>query len=185
MPLIQSKSKKAFSKNVEKEMESGKPQAQALAIAYGVKRKNQKKKMADGGQVEKKPTRSPAWDNPDSASKMQSGVRNEETMNKIKSFFGMKQEKKKMAEGGIVEAIMEKRKNRVPEGMADLQLNGEEEGSSPYDNMNHEAVMKELYDLEQLDDQPEDSNLKDVEIESDAHDMVEQIRRKYQNKKGR
>lgn len=51
MPLIQSKSKKAFSKNVEKEMDSGKPQDQSLAIAYSVKRKA-KKKMASGGSVE-------------------------------------------------------------------------------------------------------------------------------------
>lgn len=50
MPLIQSKSKKAFSKNVEKEMEAGKPQKQALGIAYSIKRKN-KRKMAEGGVV--------------------------------------------------------------------------------------------------------------------------------------
>lgn len=51
MPLIKSKSKKAFSKNVESEMESGKPQPQALAIAFSVKRKAGKKKMAQGGAV--------------------------------------------------------------------------------------------------------------------------------------
>jgi len=50
MPLIQSKSKKAFSKNVEAEMNSGKPQNQALAIAYNVKRKPKKK--AAGGSVQ-------------------------------------------------------------------------------------------------------------------------------------
>jgi len=38
MPLIKSKSPKAFSKNVEAEMHAGKPQKQALAIAYSVKR---------------------------------------------------------------------------------------------------------------------------------------------------
>lgn len=51
MPLMQSKSKKAFSKNVEIEMEHGKPQDQSLAIAYSVKRKNSRKKMAEGGGV--------------------------------------------------------------------------------------------------------------------------------------
>ncbi len=50
MPLINGKSKKAFSENVEKEMHAGKPQKQALAIAYNVKNKN-KKKYAKGGQI--------------------------------------------------------------------------------------------------------------------------------------
>ena len=52
MPLFQSKSKKAFGKNVESEMKSGKPQDQALAIAYSIKRRNERKKMADGGSPE-------------------------------------------------------------------------------------------------------------------------------------
>lgn len=48
MPLMKSKSKKAFSKNVAKEMDAGKPQDQALAIAYSVKRKAPKKMYAGG-----------------------------------------------------------------------------------------------------------------------------------------
>ena len=48
--LHQGKSKKAFSKNVETEMHAGKPQKQALAIAYAVKRKAQKK--AYGGMID-------------------------------------------------------------------------------------------------------------------------------------
>jgi hypothetical protein len=43
MPLVKSKGKKAFSKNVAAEMNAGKPQKQALAIAYSVKRKAKKK----------------------------------------------------------------------------------------------------------------------------------------------
>ena len=50
MPLMKSKSKEAFKHNIKAEMDSGKPQDQALAIAYSVKRKS-RKKMADGGQV--------------------------------------------------------------------------------------------------------------------------------------
>jgi len=50
MPLMKKSSKKAFKHNVEAEMHAGKPQNQALAIAYSVKRKNAKK-MAKGGQV--------------------------------------------------------------------------------------------------------------------------------------
>ena len=51
MPLIQGKSKKSFGKNVSREMKAGKPQDQALAIAYNVKRKNMRK-MAKGGMVD-------------------------------------------------------------------------------------------------------------------------------------
>lgn len=51
MPLMQGKSKKAFSKNVATEMDAGKPQKQSLAIAYNIKRQNSRKKMAAGGEV--------------------------------------------------------------------------------------------------------------------------------------
>jgi hypothetical protein len=50
MPLSQGKSPKSFSKNVKTEMDAGKPQKQALAIAYSVKKRNSKK-MAKGGVV--------------------------------------------------------------------------------------------------------------------------------------
>ena len=38
MPLVKSKSKEAFQKNVKAEVKAGKPQKQAVAIAYSVKR---------------------------------------------------------------------------------------------------------------------------------------------------
>ncbi len=47
MPLVKgakAKSKKGFSENVKKEMEAGKPQKQAVAIAYSEARKSKKKK---------------------------------------------------------------------------------------------------------------------------------------------
>ena len=44
MPLIKSKSKKAFSANVKAEIAAGKPQKQAVAIAYSVKRRSGRKK---------------------------------------------------------------------------------------------------------------------------------------------
>lgn len=50
MPLMKGKSKQAFSKNVETEMNAGKPQKQALAIAYSMKKKA--KKMAEGGMAD-------------------------------------------------------------------------------------------------------------------------------------
>lgn len=46
MPLKKSASKKAFKENIKKEIESGKPQKQAVAIAYSVKRESEKKKKS-------------------------------------------------------------------------------------------------------------------------------------------
>lgn len=39
MPLVKSPSKKAVSKNIKTEMQAGKPQKQAVAIALSVQRK--------------------------------------------------------------------------------------------------------------------------------------------------
>ena len=44
MPLIKSKSKEAFKKNISTEMKAGKPQKQAVAIAYATQRAAGKKK---------------------------------------------------------------------------------------------------------------------------------------------
>lgn len=44
MPLRKSASKKAFSANVKAEIAAGKPQKQAVAIAYSVKRQAARKK---------------------------------------------------------------------------------------------------------------------------------------------
>lgn len=57
MPLTKSKSKKAFSKNVEAEMAAGKPVKQAVAIAYSTKRAAKK---AVGGSMDeaREPSRS-------------------------------------------------------------------------------------------------------------------------------
>lgn len=50
MPLIKSKSDKAFEKNIKAEIAAGKPQKQAVAIAYSVKRKAEEGKKK-GGEV--------------------------------------------------------------------------------------------------------------------------------------
>lgn len=47
MPLVsgkKAKTKKGFSENVRREMEAGRPQKQAVAIAYAQKRKKRPKK---------------------------------------------------------------------------------------------------------------------------------------------
>lgn len=44
MPLIPGPSKKAISSNIKTEMDAGKPQKQAIAIAYSVAGKSKKKK---------------------------------------------------------------------------------------------------------------------------------------------
>ncbi len=48
MPLVKSKSPKAFQKNIKTEIEAGKPQKQAVAIAYSVARRAKK---AEGGSM--------------------------------------------------------------------------------------------------------------------------------------
>lgn len=44
MPLIKGSSKKAISENIKREMHAGKPQKQAIAIAYSVARKSKRDK---------------------------------------------------------------------------------------------------------------------------------------------
>ena len=44
MPLIKSGSKKAFGSNIKAEIAAGKPQKQAVAIAYSVAKKSPKPK---------------------------------------------------------------------------------------------------------------------------------------------
>lgn len=50
MPLIKSKSKKAFEHNIKAEIKAGKPQKQAVAIAYSEKRAAKK---CSGGSMKK------------------------------------------------------------------------------------------------------------------------------------
>lgn len=52
MPLIHSKSKEAFSKNVAEMMHAGHPQKQAVAAAYNVQR-HAKKDDADERRIER------------------------------------------------------------------------------------------------------------------------------------
>jgi hypothetical protein len=63
MPLIKSKSKGAFKSNIRAEIAAGKPQKQAVAIAYSVARRAGAEKYAAGGEVDDEiatPERNPA-----------------------------------------------------------------------------------------------------------------------------
>jgi hypothetical protein len=53
MPLIQSTSRKAQSENIRREMEAGKPQKQAIAISYSVKRKAAGKKHSSKRELKR------------------------------------------------------------------------------------------------------------------------------------
>ena len=83
MPLIEGKSKKSFVKNLKTEIDAGKPKKQALAIAYSIKRRNQK---AHGGMVQNEKL------HPEHSHVSESTKRIERLM------------KKKMAMGGMVES---------------------------------------------------------------------------------
>ena len=48
MPLVKSKSKEAFRKNISAEVKAGKPVKQAVAIAYSVKRSAKNKSTKKG-----------------------------------------------------------------------------------------------------------------------------------------
>jgi len=53
MPLIKSTSKKAFGENIRREMAAGKPQKQAVAIAYSTKRSAEHKGSTMKHEVKK------------------------------------------------------------------------------------------------------------------------------------
>jgi hypothetical protein len=173
MPLIKGKSKAAFSKNVSTEMHAGKPQKQALAIAYSVKRKTAKKKMAYGGMAEEDGNPGLPHAKPD------------EHRPPMKEY--MTDHPEHLAHGGeaeehydsIADAIL--RKSKASSEQADLEENSEESPNMA-DAYNYEANDAEQYDLSQLDHQPMDSNEHGDAQEKgkeDKHDMVSSIRKKF------
>ncbi len=48
MPLVHSASKKAISENIRREMHAGKPQKQAIAIAFSEARRSKKSRKKKG-----------------------------------------------------------------------------------------------------------------------------------------
>lgn len=211
MPLIKSPSKKALKKNIETEMSanpSKEDRAQNLAVAFSVQRKNQRKKMAEGGKVSPTPTPDKAWSQKDKDDFSEGMNHGSPLFQKMKSAVGL-------AEGGEVcshcsgsgkmiqqaeEAVEpphaepreghEEKHNRsiLDDVMSKHKMMArevdEDEVEGPATDISHniDAVDESIYDDSQLSEQPEDSNEHDVELDSDKHDSVSKIMRKM--KKG-
>jgi hypothetical protein len=193
--LKHGKSKKAFEHNVKTEIESGKPQDQALAIAYSVKRKAGPKKMAQGGLMDRvgqtlddaadritgegKYRRSSDGISQPEQSAPKGTIKRNPMTDEIPNRYGY-------AEGGevehfdsVAEAIRHKMKMKkmAEGGMVDIEENNEEQPNAYYHA--DEAALKENYDQDFEDmTQPHDSNLQSDEIEHDKHDMISAIRHK-------
>lgn len=164
------------------EKDSGKP---SLAIAFNMQSKKKKKMMMDPehehdeqcmseggmckmdqGGIAQAPDKEMGYPSQSHDLDSELYMQEHKPMSMAEEIM-MKHRAKKMADGGMV----------------DIQENGEEDGSSPYDDMNEEAAMKELYDDAQLSPQPEDSNEHGHDLsDEDAHDMVSMIRKKLKMK---
>lgn len=222
MPLIKGKSQKAFSRNMETEMNAGKPKKQSLAIAYSVQRRSKGKKMALGGAVEgpehdkeqlnelqhndpmhieaeygrrESPEEIVRDTMPNRKAYAKGGMVYEDEMEHERAVREMAAEHEDvmLAQGGkvrlpveepfhsISDAIMS-RKRFADGGMVDIEENAEESGQTPYAPMNGDAYKKELYDVDQYDGQPMDSNEMGDDIDEDEHDHIDMIRRKMRLK---
>lgn len=154
MPLIKSKSKVAFKKNVEAEMKSGKPQNQSLAIAYDVKRRAKK---ASGGSV-------------------QSGS---STMNYAKG-GAVSHVYHDQAGEDLVGAVMKRRKKMANGGSVDsdenaiLKENGSEASSKIFEHRNAEILENDMNEPIEEMSQPMDSNMHGDEREMDRVSKIRQ-----------
>lgn len=194
---MKSKSKKAFGKNVESEMESGKSQPQSLAIAYSVQKQAKKKKYSKGGMVydghldEQKPHSTNVKDGTPSDRYMSEATPPRITHQDGMPYDGHMDEEDPVsyADGGMVESpttIAEaiRRKQHIKtEGQVDLEANSEE-SPNYYDPLDAYVANRPQYDDSQISPQPMDSNEHGDDIESDVHDMISKIRAKYRSKRG-
>jgi hypothetical protein len=111
MPLIKSKSDKAFGKNIAAEIKAGKPPKQAAAIAYSVQRAAPKK---EGGVI-KSLKKAGFYDEGKSKSERLKIVSNTTTKPQRLEMVDKVFSAKKMKEGGLWDNIHAKRK-RIEEG---------------------------------------------------------------------
>lgn len=209
MPLFQGKSKRVFDKNVESEMESGKPQKQSLALSYSIQRKN-KKKMANGEMVDERLDEKDHMSTMDNAKDEHMAKASRGGLLTLDEDLADKDHRPEMDEfddehmvkasrGGMMmdeehdasvsDAIMRKRNKKMyaDGGEVDLSINADEEPNHE-DDLSYEALKKENYSetpgLDALDS-PMDSNEDGHELsDADEHDMIEAIRRKMRAKRG-
>lgn len=150
-----------------------------LAIAYEVKKRNSKKpKYAEGGIIES----IGSW-----VDKQKADYEKVKEIDKG-TYVDPKTKRpspelRGYAKGGMVEAIMERRKQQRDSEQVDIQNNNREEPNSFYHLNEHEALEYNMNDAFEDIDQPVDSNLHDVEIDKDEHDMISQIRAKMNVKR--
>jgi hypothetical protein len=159
MPLVQGKSPKAFSKNVSAEMHAGKPQKQALAIAYSVKRRNQKMAAgglphpyADGGEVNEK--LHPEHD------EMQA-MDSQEAMEEGHEFEMERDEPMKMRHGGFMKAKPMVKQMMARGGMVDSEAALKEGEAHEMAMEHHSADGMDNEDIDLYQTTPHDDNLSD------------------------
>lgn len=174
MPLLKNKSKKAFSKNVETEMDADKPQKQALAIAYSTQRKAGAKKMADGGLVGPEALMKEHYDNAKQDKELpespMTDVMHAEDESDADSIVDRIMKKHAYADGGVITENSE-------EDNGESELNGDFILPRTFDERNHE-IMDESID-EPIDEAsypptPSDKNPHDEKDDS----ILGRIRRK-------
>ena len=195
MPLIKSKSKKAFEQNLKTEIEEGTPMKQSLAIAYALKRKA--KKMADGGQVEHEAAESDAVERQEHQEPQHDLVDRQEQSKPLKQLAEGgdieedsvdRQEHKapqkdlvdhsdpskpiimqKLAKGGVVDRIMAKRKGPLAEAM---EGEAEEDHLADSEENEFDDVVKEDSAESHI---PSDEEHSDEQEDEDRKDIVSKI----------
>lgn len=190
MPLIKSPKKSAVSKNIKTEMEHGKPHKQAIAIALSVQRAAKRKKHAEGGDVDMALSEHAKEELKD-LEKLEhehEAMLSEKDLMEHEAAEEAEEEERpmRMKKGGIVDAIRSKRKMMAEGGEVDLQANANEDLNLE-DQLSYQAARKDTYyDLDQLSDQPSDSNMHGDEAEmaeGEKHSLADAIRRKMKIKR--
>lgn len=156
-----------------------------LLVAYSVKRKN-RKKYADGGKVKDKPL----VVKDDSSGDIINVPKKPGVMDYVKEAFqdsgtraniDAARKRTGMAEGGEIEHEGDE---LLEDGQVDLDDNAREIPNQFYHANEHEALEENFDEDIMKMSQPEDSNLQDVEISSDKHDRIAQMRSKMRSKRG-
>lgn len=178
MPLIKSKSKKAFESNLKEELSEGKPKAQSLAIAYAMKKRNAKH-MSRGGPVTAADEFS---QEPIDSLKSEYSARDKHTPSKATVDRDQAQV---YAQGGMVSDSDEHYSSIADAILAKKRNNGLENNANElpnyYDDLNVEATEHPVYD-NPLPDFPEPEASVGDDIESDKNDRVSQMRKRMRSK---